>query len=134
VGPLTATFVDTSALYALLDRDDEAHSAALEQARILQDEQLLTSSYVLVESAALVKARLGGPAVRDLLEKVVRGIDVAWIDQQTHSAAQSAFLAALSRGASFVDWVSFEVMRRRGLTSAFAFDRDFKAQGFQTIP
>ena len=134
MGTLTATFVDTSALYALLDRDDEAHPAALEQATRLQDERLLTSSYVLVESAALVKARLGSQAVRDLLGKVVPGIDVVWIDQQTHTAAQSAFLAAVTRRASLVDWVSFEVMRRRGLTSAFAFDRDFRTQGFHTVP
>jgi predicted nucleic acid-binding protein len=32
---------------------------------------------------------------------------------------------------SFVDWVSFEVMRRRGLRRAFAFDPDFRAAGFE---
>jgi predicted nucleic acid-binding protein len=30
--------------------------------------------------------------------------------------------------------VSFEVMRREGLDAAFAFDADFAAAGFQTIP
>jgi len=30
--------------------------------------------------------------------------------------------------------VSFEVMRRHALETAFAFDRDFANQGFQTIP
>jgi predicted nucleic acid-binding protein len=30
--------------------------------------------------------------------------------------------------------VSFEVMRRSGLTQAFAFDRHFAEQGFQQIP
>jgi predicted nucleic acid-binding protein len=33
-----------------------------------------------------------------------------------------------------VDWVSFEVMRREGIGSAFAFDAAFDAQGFRTIP
>jgi predicted nucleic acid-binding protein len=33
-----------------------------------------------------------------------------------------------------VDWVSFEVMRRERIESAFAFDADFDAQGFRTIP
>ena len=51
-----------------------------------------------------------------------------------HRAATSAFLAAGRRSQSLVDWVSFELMRRRGIDTAFAFDRDFVAEGFQTIP
>jgi predicted nucleic acid-binding protein len=35
---------------------------------------------------------------------------------------------------SFFDWVSFEVMRRRGISTAFAFDSDSAAQGFALIP
>ena len=40
--------------------------------------------------------------------------------------------AALSAGArtSFVDQVSFAVMRRRGITEALALDADFVAAGF----
>jgi predicted nucleic acid-binding protein len=33
-------------------------------------------------------------------------------------------------GASFVDHVSFVLMRARGVTTAFAFDEDFARQGF----
>jgi len=118
----------------LLDRSDEAHESALNQARKLEKGKLLTHNYVVVESAALVKSRLGAAAARDLLQGVVPALEIIWVDPSLHGAAVSAFLAALSRGTSFVDWVSFEVMRKHSLDTAFAFDRDFAAQGFITIP
>ncbi|PKO22873.1 MAG: hypothetical protein CVU38_07155 [Chloroflexi bacterium HGW-Chloroflexi-1] len=53
-------FVDTSALYALMDADDQNH----ERARVAWAEwldgpvQLATSNYVLLESIALIQHRL----------------------------------------------------------------------------
>lgn len=61
-------------------------------------------------------------------------LEIVWVDEELHRAATAAFLAAIRRGTSFVDWVSFELMRRRGIETAFAFDRDFAAEGFRLIP
>jgi len=36
--------------------------------------------------------------------------------------------------ASFVDQVSFVVMRDAGIATAFAFDRDFHRAGFEVVP
>lgn len=41
------------------------------------------------------------------------------------------FLVTQRRAPSLVDFVSFEVMRERGITTAFAFDDDFRRQGFE---
>jgi predicted nucleic acid-binding protein len=46
----------------------------------------------------------------------------------------TASLAAPRRRVSLVDWASFELMRRRGIERAFAFDRDFSTQGFEIVP
>ena len=43
-------------------------------------------------------------------------------------------LAGGQRAVSLVDWTSFLVMRRRGISTSFAFDDDFAAQGFRTLP
>lgn len=48
--------------------------------------------------------------------------------------AAAALVAAGRRSLSLVDCVSFEVMRRLAISTAFAFDRDFARVGFQTIP
>ena len=127
------TFVDTSALYALLDRGDENHVAAASWfsggAR-----DLLTHNYVVVESAALVDRRLGARAVRALMEDILPIVGLVFVDEQLHRAATSAYLAGRRRGPSLVDWASFELMRHRGIDLAFAFDRDFQAGGFATVP
>ncbi|MDP8943935.1 MAG: PIN domain-containing protein [Actinomycetota bacterium] len=127
---------DTSALYAFLDGDDANHlrATAYFQDRLGAAEPLLTHNYVVVEAAALVQRRLGSAAVRALLEDVAPRLGVVWVDEELHRAAVAALLAAVRRRVSLVDWMSFEVMRRRGIDAAFAFDRDFAAQGFRTLP
>jgi uncharacterized protein len=61
-------------------------------------------------------------------------IEIVFVDEELHRSAVTAFLAAIRRAVSLVDWVSFEVMRRRAIDTAFAFDRDFAVEGFKTIP
>ncbi len=46
----------------------------------------------------------------------------------------SALLAASRRKVSLVDCLSFEVMRRYGIRSAFAFNSHFSEQDFLLIP
>ncbi|MDQ6774246.1 MAG: PIN domain-containing protein [Candidatus Dormibacteraeota bacterium] len=129
-------FVDTSALYALLDADDAHHLEAEAwfagwTARI--GETLLTHNYVVVEIAALVQRRLGQAATRALFEDLVPVVSVVYVDEPMHHLAESAYLT-VPAGPSFVDCVSFQVMRARGLREAFAFDDHFTKQGLQTLP
>jgi uncharacterized protein len=88
----------------------------------------------VLEATALVHRRLGGVATRDLLEELVPTLEMTWVGAELHDRAVSALLGAARRRVSLVDWVSFEVMRRHGIEQAFAFDRDFAAQGFETVP
>lgn len=128
-------FVDTSALYAVLDRDDDNHRAAAKTFPDLLDrESLLTHSYALVETVALVQRRLGVEAVRALEDDILPALDVWWVDESLHRAATAALLASGARDVSLVDWASFELMRRLGVREAFAFDDDFQEQGFSLLP
>ena len=128
-------FVDTSALLALLDGGDDNHAAAVDAWRKLaeQSAQLVTTNYVVVETTAVAQRRLGLDAVRALVNDVLPLLDVVFIDQATHAAAMGALFAAGRRHLSLVDCASFEVMRQANLTTAFAFDRDFAAQGFDAV-
>lgn len=56
------------------------------------------------------------------------------MDRGTHDTAVAALLAALPTKTSLVDYVSFQVMRDRGIRRAFAFDTDFVNAGFETVP
>lgn len=130
-------FVDTSALYALLDEGDADHApAAAWLSGSLADniEPLVTHNYVIVETGALVQRRLGPDAVRTLFDDMVAALDVRFVDEHLHRIALAAHLAAAGRRPSLVDWVSFQMMKEHGIVRAFAFDSDFAAQGFDLLP
>lgn len=129
------TFVDSSALYALLSAEDPNHGVAAAWFRSAdRDPNIVTHNYVVVETTALLQRRLGPDAVRAFLEDLLSPIDVLFVDEELHRLATSAFLAAVRRRPSLVDWVSFELMRHERIRRAFAFDRDFRAQGFTPVP
>lgn len=103
-------------------------------AELRQTDRLVTHNYIVVETVALAQRRLGADGARALVEGLLPVIDLWWVDRPTNEAATSAFLAAVRRRTSLVDWVSFEIMRRAGIERALAFDRDFRTQGFDTVP
>jgi uncharacterized protein len=129
-------FVDTSALYALLDRADASHEHAAGAWRgfLNDDEQLLTSNYVVVESFALTQSRLGIAAVRLLQDDILPVIRIHFVDREVHRSSISVLLAAGRRNLSLVDCASFEIMRALGIKTVFAFDPHFKEQGFVVVP
>ena len=131
-----SVFVDTSALYAVVDAGDAQHEqAAAEWERLLVSGRILrTTSYVLLETTALVLHRLGMAALRLLQLDVVPVLAVTWVGQVEHEAGAAALLAADRRALSLADCVSFDVMRRLGLREAFAFDSHFAEQGFRCLP
>lgn len=88
----------------------------------------------MVETVALLQARIGLAAVRSLHEDLCPLLDVTFVDHDLHEAAAIALLASGKRRVSLVDWVSFTVMRRLGMTEAFAFDEDFADHGFTLVP
>ncbi len=129
-------FADTSALYALLDRSDANHQGARRAWTDLleRDEPVATTSYVLVETYALLQRRLGLDALRTFTSAFVPLLDILWVDVDLHNAGIAAVLAARRRDLSLVDCVSFEAMRRHHVESAFSFDPHFRAHGFRLSP
>lgn len=129
-------FVDTSALYAILDADDLNHNSAKETwARLMADnENLVSTNYALVETFALAQRRLGMDAVKALDHEIVPVLQIEWIDSTQHAIALKKLLVTSHRQLSLVDWVSFVTMQRLKLDTAFAYDDDFAVQGFVHIP
>jgi predicted nucleic acid-binding protein len=129
-------FIDTSAFYALLDRDDDNQEDAKKAwTKILNAENVLvTSNYVLAETFALLQNRLGVRAVRAFQEDIVPIVNIEFVNPETHRSGTAALLASSKRNLSLVDCISFEIMRTLGIKTAFTFDAHFKEVGFQAIP
>ena len=124
-------FADTSAFYALADRADQNHKHArsLFASLLKAGETLTTHNYVIVESAALMQHRLGiASAVKFLTE--VNRFPIVWVDQNLHENAREELKRQKRARVSFVDCVSFVLMRRDAIRRAFAFDKDFTTAGF----
>lgn len=95
---------------------------------------LVSHSFVTVETAALVHRRLGTDAVATLLDAWLPALSLVHVDESLYRAGVIAYRAALRRGSSLVDHVSFEFMRDRRIVECFAFDDDFAEAGFSVVP
>ena len=124
-------FLDTSAIYALADKADTNHTIAYNKFgdALKSGETFLLHNYVLLESAALLQARLGLPSAI-LFLKDAKSFEVEWVDMELHEEAVKELEKIGKRGISLVDCTSFLVMRRKGVQKVLAFDPDFWDQGF----
>lgn len=127
-------FVDTSAIYAWADTADANHRTAVRrlQAMLEGGEELLTHNYVLVEAMALLQARLGLAAAVKLADDAA-AFAVEWVDDDLHAAGVAELSRSKRRQVSLVDHISFLVMKRRNVATAFAFDPDFETAGFRLV-
>lgn len=128
-------FVDTSAFLAVLDAGDANHAQAkaLWEQTVGAGTTIVCHNYILVETSAVILRRLGLEAVRVFEQDIVPILRLIWVTREVHEAAASAHLLAARRNLSLVDCVSFEIMRRTGIRSAFAFDRHFQEYGCELI-
>ena len=127
-------FVDTSALYALLDAGDSSHGRVTASTQHLLGEELVTHSYVVVETVSLVRRRLGSGAAARFIDEVLPGLDVIEVDSELRSRAMAAFRAAVTSNVSLVDRTSFELMRALHIRRAWTVDADFATEGFEMVP
>jgi predicted nucleic acid-binding protein len=116
--------------------DEVCHAAAAAAWRelVTGHEVLVSSSYVSVETVALLQRRLGLEAVEDLHTDIAPLMHVLWVGAEVHQEAITMLLGARHRYLSLVDCVSFVLMRQHQCRAAFAFDRLFVEQGLTVVP
>jgi predicted nucleic acid-binding protein len=127
--------IDTSAFYALLAASDTFHTrASATFDRIAdRDQEMWTTSYVLVESMALVHRRLGFQALEQFVGFVRANTNVIWIESLIHAEAERRLLDSRGAGLSFVDWTVALASNTIG-AHVFTFDSGFANQGVPVLP
>ncbi len=131
----TPVFVDTSAWYAIVDRADRHHQAAVD---FLNTRPLLiTSNFVIDETITLVRLHLGDRAAVIIGDKLWAG-ELALVVKVTEEDEQRAwhlFKRYSDKTFSFTDCTSFALMHRLRITRAFTFDHHFRQTGeFTLVP
>lgn len=128
-------FADTSGLFAAVVRNDVMHVRARSTLeRVIVDRHpLVSTSAVLLETMALLQARVGLGAALDF-DRIVRPrLEVVWVDEALYVRAFHRLERVGIRTVSLVDCASFEVMDGHGLSEVFGYDEDFAAQGFRVV-
>lgn len=131
-------FIDTSALLALSRARDQYHVRAVRatETHLESGGHYVGTTLVLAElHAHLMRLRGLGPA-RESIARLLADPIHHWheVGSDIVSAATGDWLAKFhDQDFTLTDAVSFEVMRREGLTSAFAFDRHFEVAGFELL-
>jgi uncharacterized protein len=128
-------FVDTSALYPLLVRNDDGHDDVARTYRVFVEgrREMWTTSYVLLEVTALLQHRIGMEPVRDLWDALVPLLSVEWVSEPLHRRGLARLWREDRRKVSLVDCVSFEFMAQMGLREAIALDPHFADAGFRLV-
>lgn len=134
-----AVFVDTSAWLPVLVRREPRHAEVVAAYEHLLDQgtRLVTSNLVVAELHALVVRRRGPPAGVALLDQIHAdpSHEVLFADRALETSAIDRWLRPFrDHRFSLADAVSFALMRREGIRTAFALDRHFLAAGFETVP
>ena len=100
----------------------------------LEDERarVITTDWVFGETVTFVRRRAGYEAARQLGEAMRASSTLEIVTPPTEivDRAWSAFLAHSFSDLSLVDYVSFTVMRKRRIRTAFTFDEHFELAGF----
>lgn len=130
-------FVDTSGFVALYRRNDDNHEEAKAIWHSLRkhDVILYTTRDCIAETIILVRRREGYKQAllcgNDLWESPV--LEILRANLREDRLAWELFKKFSDKELSFVDCLSFAMMKELRISQAFTFDRDFEEAGFKPV-
>lgn len=96
---------------------------------------VVTSNHVLDELATALARRAGYQVAADCLADIYAAgtIEIVQSTREDELEALRWMRKYSDQGVSFTDCISFAIMRRRRIRSAFTFDRHFRDAGFSLV-
>lgn len=125
-------FVDSSAIAALIIKNDGNHEAAVVSLKQLTEKnaELVLSNFVIAEAYNLIASRTYSGKAREWV------LTNTWTVERVMSADEKEALKIIEnytdKDFSYTDATSFSLIKRLGFDLAFTFDRHFKQYGILT--
>jgi uncharacterized protein len=125
-------FVDASFWIALRFPRDDRHATAASLFARYGEEPLVTTNLVRGETWTILRRRAGHRSAVHAIKSMSSSprVELVRVDATLEEEAFGWLRKHDERRYSFVDATSFALMRKKRITSALAFDRDFSAAGF----
>lgn len=130
---MNAVFADTSYFLALLRKDDELHTRALEQWKASQ--RVLTTKFIVLELGNAC-SRAADHADFIALVAGIRSntrITIVPLDSGLLNLGLERMARRADKDWSLTDCISFVVMEDQGIRDALTGDRDFEQAGFRVL-
>jgi predicted nucleic acid-binding protein len=135
---LTKVFVDTGAFVAVRRSDEREHRQARETllALVERGAQLISTNYTFAETYTTLLSRVGRRAAIAWGSEArsTSRFEFVRVDEELEDAAWQILEMHEDKSWSYVDAVSFALMERDGISTAFAFDDHFRQRGLAVVP
>jgi predicted nucleic acid-binding protein len=97
---------------------------------------LLTTDYIVDETATLVQARIDHRTAVRFIDRIQASqlVQMLYLEPHHINEALTLFRNRPDKGWSVTDCTSFAAMQLKGLDTAFALDEHFRQAGFQVVP
>lgn len=130
------TLFDTSGFFALIDKRDPMHRKAVrwvekQRKRI----RPVSTEWVIGETCTLLVARKRSHLVARFLDYIDDSAALVLVnpDEILLHAAKAMIRQQAEQGYSFVDCISFCLMKERGIRNAFTTDTHYRKAGFSAL-
>ena len=135
---MSALFLDTSYVVALVGQDEQHHPTVQQHWMELASSlpPLVTTSFVVDEIATLLNARGQHALAVDTCERLLHSssVELVHVDAPLFSESWQFFKRHCDKSYSLTDCVSFVVMQARGMNAALSLDRHFQQARFGALP
>jgi len=131
-------YIDTGALIALSDKNDKNHKRAVSYFRtaVKRGVIFVLGKHVVIEYIDGVAKRIDKKKAIHELNSIIGSklLLIEWEDKKDWVQAIEYFKRYKDQKIDLTDCLSFSIMERMNIDTAFAFDSDFQTHGFRMVP
>ncbi len=131
-------FIDTGALLARYLANDQYHAVAVKQSDQIEQsaDRCITNNFVIGETLTLLGRRASYVFAADRARAFYasRNLEVVRPTEADEFSALVYLEKYADQKVSFVDCLSFALMKQLKINAVFSFDRHFQLAGFTVVP